>query len=363
MYTDPVLHYITAYAGVADKIPSVATPPEPDIDTFVVLETKDFKEDNSDSKPLHNTTSGIETQNKQEGARSKGDLMIRSDSMTLTSKCHSLDDLSIDEYDFAIIEEDEYKTPSDETKGSELMDSPDDTQDSDFTTPPGDMKNFINTSADLDNLKESYFISSDEIKNASDECGNEKKEVSRQEGEVAMGNEIHEEGVNELISVPTYVSNEKSVQEDNTMSRSESSPVVQVNQNGSINNSPSVNSLGAKHNSKGMTLNLNSPQQQSDRHTGRVLRCPSAPEISTALRAGIGGKFSPVLSSPRHLQYSPIAMFRHLPIVKNPYMSPLLAPDDMLKTLPPVHLVVSQICHSAGDKSLILWHNKCMLDS
>lgn len=28
------------------------------------------------------------------------------------------------------------------------------------------------------------------------------------------------------------------------------------------------------------------------------------------------------------------------PIVKNPFMSPLLAPDGMLKTLPPVHLVV-----------------------
>lgn len=30
------------------------------------------------------------------------------------------------------------------------------------------------------------------------------------------------------------------------------------------------------------------------------------------------------------------------PIVKNPFMSPLLAPDNMLKTLPPVHIVVSQ---------------------
>lgn len=28
------------------------------------------------------------------------------------------------------------------------------------------------------------------------------------------------------------------------------------------------------------------------------------------------------------------------PIVKNPFMSPLLAPDSMLKTLPPVHIVV-----------------------
>jgi hormone-sensitive lipase len=30
------------------------------------------------------------------------------------------------------------------------------------------------------------------------------------------------------------------------------------------------------------------------------------------------------------------------PIVKNPFMSPLLAPDSMLKTLPPLHIVVSE---------------------
>lgn len=29
------------------------------------------------------------------------------------------------------------------------------------------------------------------------------------------------------------------------------------------------------------------------------------------------------------------------PIVKNPFMSPLLAPDSMLQSLPPVHIVVS----------------------
>lgn len=32
-----------------------------------------------------------------------------------------------------------------------------------------------------------------------------------------------------------------------------------------------------------------------------------------------------------------------LPIAKNPYMSPLLAPDDMLKSLPPIDLVVSLV--------------------
>lgn len=31
------------------------------------------------------------------------------------------------------------------------------------------------------------------------------------------------------------------------------------------------------------------------------------------------------------------------PIVRNPYMSPLLAPDSMLKGLPPIHIVVRLI--------------------
>lgn len=31
----------------------------------------------------------------------------------------------------------------------------------------------------------------------------------------------------------------------------------------------------------------------------------------------------------------------HSPVVKDPFCSPLLAPDSMLKALPPVHIVVS----------------------
>lgn len=44
------------------------------------------------------------------------------------------------------------------------------------------------------------------------------------------------------------------------------------------------------------------------------------------------------------------------PIVRNPYMSPLLAPDSMLKGLPPVHIVVSMSKNLLlGSKTL---HNK-----
>lgn len=45
---------------------------------------------------------------------------------------------------------------------------------------------------------------------------------------------------------------------------------------------------------------------------------------------------------PRRSSQGPIHMpLYSAPIVKNPFMSPLLAPDHMLKTLPPVHIVVS----------------------
>ena len=43
----------------------------------------------------------------------------------------------------------------------------------------------------------------------------------------------------------------------------------------------------------------------------------------------------------RHLPHSPLRAIRNIPIVKNPYMSPLLAPDWLLEGLPHVCLVVS----------------------
>lgn len=43
----------------------------------------------------------------------------------------------------------------------------------------------------------------------------------------------------------------------------------------------------------------------------------------------------------RKISQSPIKLFRQLPIVKNYYMSPLLAPDDLLMKLPEIHLAVS----------------------
>lgn len=45
---------------------------------------------------------------------------------------------------------------------------------------------------------------------------------------------------------------------------------------------------------------------------------------------------------PRRASQGPTRMpIYSSPIVKNPFMSPLLAPDSMLQSLPPVHIVVS----------------------
>ena len=56
----------------------------------------------------------------------------------------------------------------------------------------------------------------------------------------------------------------------------------------------------------------------------------------------LSGSVTPKLFSvQRNIAQSPIQLFRRLPIVKNPYMSPILAPDDMIQGLPMVYLIVS----------------------
>lgn len=55
------------------------------------------------------------------------------------------------------------------------------------------------------------------------------------------------------------------------------------------------------------------------------------------VRAAFPEGFHPRISSQGPTQMP----FYSSPIVKNPFMSPLLAPDSMLRTLPPVHIVVS----------------------
>ncbi|KAL4228425.1 hypothetical protein ACF0H5_011472 [Mactra antiquata] len=81
------------------------------------------------------------------------------------------------------------------------------------------------------------------------------------------------------------------------------------------------------------------PAQKSDNVTSPKRKIsPVSPQLSPGKRS-----FAPKLFSvQRKIAQSPIKLFRHLPIVKNMYMSPLLAPDDLLSDLPPVHLTA---CH------------------
>lgn len=85
------------------------------------------------------------------------------------------------------------------------------------------------------------------------------------------------------------------------------------------------------------------PTKSTANHASRPIRhSPSCPEISDTLRYGFSGKFTPQYTKESHRKFSPLQMFRKLPIVKNPYMSPYLAPDEMLKCLPPIKLVVGR---------------------
>lgn len=65
---------------------------------------------------------------------------------------------------------------------------------------------------------------------------------------------------------------------------------------------------------------------------------PSMPTIGMSERLGQAKGFSPVYEARHHIE-SPVRLFRSLPIVKNPYMSPMVAPDEMLASLPPLYLV------------------------
>lgn len=49
----------------------------------------------------------------------------------------------------------------------------------------------------------------------------------------------------------------------------------------------------------------------------------------------------PAYAQIRHFAQSPMVQFRHMPIVKNPYMSPFLAREDLLQNLPPTYFIVS----------------------
>ncbi|KAL5019641.1 hypothetical protein ScPMuIL_002533 [Solemya velum] len=75
---------------------------------------------------------------------------------------------------------------------------------------------------------------------------------------------------------------------------------------------------------------------------GSMPKCPSMPVIGTDFSLNRNTRPTTPFVWDRHPMQSPLQLFRHLPVVNNPYMSPLVAPDDMLKDLPDICLVA---CH------------------
>ena len=63
--------------------------------------------------------------------------------------------------------------------------------------------------------------------------------------------------------------------------------------------------------------------------------CNSSPSSSPELGT------SPTYAKMRHFAQSPVDFFKHLPVLSNPYISPLLAPDNMINCLCPMYLIVS----------------------
>ncbi|XP_060086239.1 hormone-sensitive lipase-like [Ylistrum balloti] len=85
------------------------------------------------------------------------------------------------------------------------------------------------------------------------------------------------------------------------------------------------------------SLHLSLPSSPT-KHGNKFPISPSMPAIGISDRLGYKKGFSPVYEARHHIE-SPVRIFRSLPIVKNPYMSPMVAPDEMLAFLPPLYLV------------------------
>ncbi len=73
-----------------------------------------------------------------------------------------------------------------------------------------------------------------------------------------------------------------------------------------------------------------------DASPGSPMKTPQA-DISLDTPLGSPPSYAQI----RHFAQSPVVQFRHMPIAKNPYMSPYLAREDLVDRLPPVYLVVS----------------------
>ena len=126
------------------------------------------------------------------------------------------------------------------------------------------------------------------------------------------------------------------VEEDNGSQRKQSRRTMSLDlTNNHISASHNMHSLSPQTSSIPRSFTMPSGVNEQLTKKNAIPRSSTVPEL-------LSGCVTPKLFSvQRNIAQSPIQLFRRLPIVKNPYMSPYLAPDDMLLGLPEVHLVVS----------------------
>ena len=105
---------------------------------------------------------------------------------------------------------------------------------------------------------------------------------------------------------------------------------------------------------KPSTLNIRVPNREP--RSDFMIRSPSSPTLSTSHSRGDCFKdvasprslsppgsfnFTPTYAKIRHFAQSPVTQFRQMPIAMDPFMSPILASDELLRGLCPVTMVVS----------------------
>ena len=135
------------------------------------------------------------------------------------------------------------------------------------------------------------------------------------------------------------------IKDNNDKPRSLSSPVDNVSKDNKSDTEESDHTSKIKQGRRTMSLDLTHNHNSISEKLNTDLLLPKSSTIprSSTVPELLSGSVTPKLFSvQRNIAQSPIQLFRKLPIVKNPYMSPILASDDMLLGLPNVHLVVSE---------------------
>ena len=114
-----------------------------------------------------------------------------------------------------------------------------------------------------------------------------------------------------------------------------SSPRIGLNPHPSAFTMETIHGDGNSH----TDISLDSPEHTHNSNKKPLLKDKLHLDL-TSNGKGSKGKESPTLHSPSYVM-SPIRSFKEVPIMKNSYMSPMIADDELLKGLPPVHVIVS----------------------